>query len=183
MPTQDRFVAVGSSYVVDDIRPRYRAGVIGVTLAATPSDFLTIIGSSTKKVRVLRIAVSGAAATASQIIPVQIVARSTAASGGTSAAATAVPMDSSLPAATSVVTRYTANPTVGTLVGIVDVMTVNFALATAVVQPGPVVFDFTARNGGGYTLNATTEALAVNLNGVTLANATTINVMVEWIEE
>lgn len=179
----DPVLNTGRSIVNDDPRQRYRAAAVGFALAATPSDVAIINGVAGKKVRVLRIEVSGAAATAPQNIPVQIIKRSTANTGGTSAAMTAVPDDSAFSAAAAAAIRYTANGTPGTTVGTVDTNIVCCAVTSSVVAPTAIVFDFTARNNAGHVLNSASEGLAVNLGGVTLANATTLNVVIEWIEE
>lgn len=178
----DTFLNAGQMVNRDDPRTRYRAGKIGLVLAATPTTVVSIIGSATKRIRVLRITVSGAAATASQIIPVTVAMYSTANTGGTATTQALVPTDSTFSAATAVVSQYTANPTTGTLVGVVAAETAVFALATAAAQPG-IVFDFTARNGGGLVLNSVAETLAINFAGVTLANATTLSYDIEVVEE
>lgn len=161
--------------------PTYSAAKRALALAATPTDAVVIVGSATKTVRIRRIGLSCAAATATQVIPLEILKRSAAGSGGTSTAATVVPNDSGSAAGTAVVNLFTANPTVGTPVGVVRAPVVSCALLTT--AGANVTLSFSEFNDQPIVLRGVAESLAINLAGVTLANATTLNVDVEWTEE
>lgn len=161
----------------------YRAAKEALALHATPNGVFTMIGSATKLIVVNSIRVSGAAATASQDIPYDLKKCSTAPSGGTAGAMTAVPLDSLDAAATAVLDTYTVDPTLGTLVGVISTGVIPCGLATVAGQPAPIDVFKIGSFGKGIHLNAATESIALDLLGVTLANATTLNIEVEWTEQ
>jgi hypothetical protein len=157
----------------------YSSGSISVALAALTTDFFTITGSGTQTIKITRIGVylTGGGLT----VNAQIVKRSTANTLGTSSVLTNVPNDSNFAAATATVRTYTANPTLGTLVGIVRAKKVVTPLATSTTDTQGIVFEFGEANGAPIVLRGTSQVLAVNLNGVT--GATNASVWVEWTEE
>lgn len=171
--------------VLDDIprRATYSAAVLGLLSAATATDIFTIAGSATRRVRVMRIEVSSLRTTAG-ISDVQLVRRSTANTGGTSAARVASPHGSNDPAATATVLSYTANPTtLGTLVAAIRASKIFAPAATSIAQPSIVVWTFGEERGAkNVELIGTSELLAVNLNGATVTGGNW-NLSIEWTEE
>ncbi len=163
--------------------PTYRAAKRALALPATPTLAANLVGAANKIVRVRRVMVSGAAATASQIIPVDLIKYSTAATGGTATTPAAVPDDSADGAAGAVLSVYTVLPTLGTAVGTVGVKPVSFGLITAAIIGDMAVWDFTVRGDEGIVLRGVAETLGIHLGGVALANATTLNCEWEWTEE
>lgn len=166
-----------------DTKPKritYRANIAGLVPAASATDVFYISGSATKTVTVNRVVVSGTAGTA-VVVPVQIIKRSTANSGGTCAASTNVPLDSSDAAATAVVSSCTANPTTGTAVGTVASQAVFLSLSSA-VNAGAGEFNFGANNGKPVVLRGTSQVLAVNFNAVSVSSGV-VTAYVEWTEE
>jgi hypothetical protein len=111
----DNVVTIPSSY------PTYSAIFTGLTPAASPTDILTLSGSSNPSlfVHVRHVSCFGAS-TANGADLVELILRSTANTGGTSAAVTPTPYDSRDPTSTATVAKYTANPaSLGTSLGIV----------------------------------------------------------------
>jgi hypothetical protein len=105
--------------ILPAMRPAsYHASSI-VASAATATDIATLPGNATNTVLVTGIRISCTQTTAS-IINVSILKRSTANTSGTSTAMTVVPDDSNFSAGSSAPKVWTANPTKGTLVGMVD---------------------------------------------------------------
>lgn len=176
-------VAVGADEALavngEGRRATYRATVVGLVPAASATDIAYIIGSATKTVRVTRVSVSGQAGTAINT-PIVLVKRSTAASGGTCAGATEVPIDSTSAAATAAVTTCTANPTLGTGVG--SVASQAIFLSTATTQPRAADFIFGTEGGQPIVLRGVAQNVAVNLNGVSVSSGV-VNVTFEWTEE
>lgn len=82
-------------------------------VGAAAGDVVEIIGSASMIVLVLEIAIIKPTVQVTH----QIIKRSAAATGGTSANATLVPLDSGNPAATAVIKNYSADPTEGAAVG------------------------------------------------------------------
>lgn len=134
----------------------------GLSVAASATDILTINGSATKKVAVHEIVVNGSATTAINT-PVSIIRRSTAGSGGTSAALTIVRRDLADSTATATAQSFTANPTVGTAVGTIASKNCHFNTATTV--SGGATFTFNPP----VILGDASATLAVSLGGVTVA--------------
>jgi hypothetical protein len=147
--------------------------------AATATDIATITGSASKTIRVSKVRITATQTTAGSV-DIFLVKRSTANSAGTSAAITAVPLDSTSAAATATLLEYTANPTTGTLVGKVE--GAKFVIPTALVAGSTYVFDFGNRATRHVVLRGTSQVLAVNLNGVTVTGGAFI-VSFEWTEE
>lgn len=165
---------------IEGRRATYRATVTGLVPAASATDIAYINGSATKTVRVTRIVVSGTAGTHVNT-PIILVKRSTANSGGTCAAATNVPLDSSNAAATAVVNSCTANPTTGTLVGNISARSYFFGVATEASGP-PADFLIGQEGGQPLTLRGVAQGLAVNLGAVSVTSGV-VNVTIEWTEE
>lgn len=174
--TNDKIRAVTEGY-----KATYSAGFAALAPAITATDILEIIGSATKTVRILRIQISGVA-TAAGAYNVQLIKRSTAATGGTSTSATIVPHDSANAAGTAVVKGYTANPTVGIIVGIARSQRVTVSTGAGAIPIVPVVFDFTTRNGQGIVLRGIAQTLCLNLAGVTMTGGL-LDIDVELSEE
>lgn len=175
--TNDAIRAVTEGY-----KASYSASATALAPAATATDIFEIKGSATKTVRITRIQITGVA-TAAGTYDVQVVKRSTANTGGTSTAPTAVPHDSADAAATAALKAYTANPTLGTAVGTMRAQkaTVGTA-ATSAVPCVPVVLEFGKDNVRACVLRGIAESLCVNLNGVTITGGL-LDVDCSWTEE
>lgn len=165
----------------------YSAAVTGLTVAASPTDVFTITGSASATIRVLRVEISAWQTTVANRA-VRLIKRSTANSGGTSTNLTEVPHDSNDAAASATVLSYTANPTLGTEIGIVRSIILpvpNQAPTNAQSQTGISVWewDLTGLSGGkGIVLRGISQVLAVNLNAVASAGSS-FNIDITWTEE
>ena len=170
---------IGAVASVDGLKATYSATIFNLAPATLATDVFTITGSATKTVRVTRITTSGTQTTGSNVTVV-ILKRSTANTAGTFTTLTGVPHNSTNPAATATVLAYTANPTVGTLVGNIRSRKVLMNAATAATDE--YISEFGTRNSQAIVLNGITQVLAVNLNGVTIAGES-LNITIEWTEE
>lgn len=158
--------------------PTYSAA-LNVTVAAAATDIAVISGSASKTVKVNKVIITGVQTTGG-LNDIQLVKRSTADTGGTSTAATAVPHDSADAAATASVLAYTVNPAaLGTSVGNIRRGYLPVGGATSIVNP-VVVFDFGAKGKEIY-LRGIAQQLAVNLNGATLTGGA-FDIDFEWTE-
>lgn len=169
----------------DGQKATYSAAITGLTVAASATDVFTITGSASTIVKVLRISISAWASSVSNR-DIQLIKRSTANTGGTSTTRSAVAHDSTNATASAVVRAYTANPTVGTEVGLVRAAKLSISNQTpgnAQSQAGfsVLVWDF-SRPGQAITLRGTAEVLSVNLNANTIAGSN-FNIDIEWTEE
>lgn len=155
----------------------YSFGANIATVAATPTDVVTLSGSASKTVRILRVTVSAIGVAASTDLA--LVKRTAANTGGTASTPTPAQHDSSDAAATAVLSQYSANAaSLGT--GI-NFRTQKLNLNTA-GSAGSLTWDFTSRNGKGMVLRGTTQFLAISfLNAPTAP--TSLNYDVEWTEE
>lgn len=150
------------------------------TPGATPQDVFTITGSATRLVQVLRMSLVTVQTTAG-MNAWSLVKRSTANTLGTSAAVTRVPTDKAYPAATATVLQYTANPTVGTLIGAIWSGRVTSPV------PASAVGDFekcvvAANRGVLATLSGIADVLAWNFGGVALPAGLSVQAVVSWTE-
>ena len=159
----------------------YSAGFAGIVIAAAATDVFTIVGSATKTLRITRLACSVTTTAGSGIaLNATLVKRSTADTAGTSTTATLVPLDSTNPAATTTVRSYTANPTLGTTVGIIR--SNRFQVSTAGATENELVWDFGVRPAQSVVLRGATEQLCLNFGGATITGPLGA-FSVEWTEE
>lgn len=178
-------IAGSLSVVQAEADRTYSAASTAVASAANATDIFTITGSAGAVVRVKRISISGIATADAKVVCV-LLKRSTANTAGTSTTPTAVPHDSANAAATAVVRSYTANPTVGTLVG--NINSVRLGIGAAAPGNGDpteanIANLFESQAGKqDIVLRGTEEVLAINLNGVTIAGSS-FSCRVEWTEE
>lgn len=162
----------------DGVKSAYTAVVKGVVPAAAATDVFTIIGSATKIVRIRDFVLFGAQ-TVGSIVPINIIKRSTANTGGTSTAGTAIPFSSTDAGATAVVSAYTANPSaLGTSLG-------NLSFETpflAILQDQLFEYNFNLVPYQVYTLNSAAETIAINLGGATVTGGN-LALKMTWTEE
>ena len=168
---------------LDGFRATYSAtSAIAFASASSATDIFTITGSASKTIRILRIGFSLQVTTAG-IINVLLVKRSAANSGGTSAAATAVPHDSNDAGATATVLNYTANPSgLGAAVGTVRGVRIFPITSGSDVYTTWQEFEFGNLPEKAVVLRGTSQVLALNLNAATVTGGTWI-CFVEWTEE
>lgn len=147
----------------------YQISAPYITPATSPTDIFQILGSSTKTVEILKVWISlyadnGGGTTAN--CAVYLLKRSTAGSGGTSTAITPLPSDSSDGAATCSAKYFTANPTVGTLVGQAAAYN-SSALYSAGGNAIQVIYEAPI-TGKPIVLRGTSENVVINLGGTTI---------------
>lgn len=164
-------------------RPTYSMVASAIAPAASATDFVTLTGSATKTIWVHEAGCSGTSTAAATHVIVAL-KRSTANSGGTSAALTEVPHDSSMSAATATGLSYTANPTTGTLVGNVGAQMLTTSEAASLTgNAGLVRFQF---GEDGWTqplvLRGTSQVFALNGAGASFASGTALTCWVTWSE-
>lgn len=171
------------SMALDGAKWTYSIGITGLVTVTGATDVFTITGANGIVTRVLRAAASLTIQTAAQYVDIQIIKRSTANTAGTSTTPTPTKHDPQAPAASSTINAYTANPTTGTLVGVVDVARVFASLTgTAAASPGAAVFNFGQLPGEqAEVLRANTDVIAINLNAP--ANAGTGDFSFRFTEE
>lgn len=150
-----------------------------VVAASSATDIFTITGSASKTVYITKIRVSGIQGTGSTS-GVYIIKRSTANSAGTSTAVTAVPFDSLDSAATATVLNYTANPTLGTVVGTVANSFLAIPTSASAAVNNVVEFNF-GHQSKSISLRGTSQVIAVNLNTNTFTSGIFL-VSIEWYE-
>lgn len=161
----------------------YHAVLADVTPAATATDVMTLCGSSTKTVKLTRLQAT-ADATSTAVIDFYTFIRTTANTGGTSAAVAAASHDSNNTAATATVLKYSANPSaLGT--GVMFAAD-HYALPAAATTgyPGtPWLEDMGIRNTQPVVLRGTANCFAFSLNGQTIPAGMNLYVTIEWTEE
>lgn len=170
----------GATIVKDQQRHKatYRSSFV-VAPAATATDVFQLIGSASKTVEITKIILSGTQTTGG-MVDVYIKKRSTANTGGTSGASTNVPLLSTDGASTAVGAIYTANPSaLGTDVGNIYVQSIPISAITGTTN-NIVEINFGER-ARPLILSGVAQAVAINLNGVTIAGGS-LKVVVEFLE-
>lgn len=165
----------------DGSKATFSAVATGIASAATATDIFTITGSGTKTIRITRVEFS-ATQTLGATANIILLRRSTANTGGTSSTITDVTHDSTNGAATATVRSYTANPTLGTLVGSMRAIRILIPAASSGSTASPSnIWEFN-RPAQAIVLRGTGEVLAINLGAITLAGGT-FDFNIEWTEE
>lgn len=167
----------------------YSAVSLGLVPAASATDIFCISGSTTKNISIKRISISGTAGTL-VTAPFTLLRRTSLDTGGTAAVTTALPVGSANfstdPAATAVLTAYTANPT------IVDASPLYFRSATlslnttaALVAAPRLVWEFgeavSTFSRGLDILKNTAQQVCINLNAVSVTSGL-LNIDITWVE-
>lgn len=166
--------------IVPANRASYVAGTGNFTPPATPTDMCIIIGSATTTIRIYKIFIY-TTQTSAGTNQIYLKRYSTADSAGTPTTVTARPLDTNNAAATATIRRYTANPTLGTLVGTMDIAYIS---AGAVGSSDPLfIWDFTNIEMQPLVLRGTSDQVAVNFNGAALPAGFSIAVSVFFTEE
>lgn len=150
-----------------------------VVPATTPTDIFALHASTTKTVRILHVELVCSGANVLEYYTVAL--HSTQDSGGTSSAGTAVAHDQNLDAsATASSLIFTANPTVGNVIGTVRAWR---GVENSNSNPSNVyASDFTVRNDQAVVLDKnSTQELAISLNGGTAPS--NCSGAVDWSEE
>lgn len=156
---------------------RYRASSGGFAIAASATDVFRIVGSGSKTVRVTKMIVSGRTTSGSPVaVVIHCRKRSTANTGGTEVGDTEVPLDSNNSAATATVGHYTANPTLGTDVGVIDSRSITFQ-QVGLSPAGELILEFKTP----VVLRGTSEQLSINFNATSVTGSS-IACVVEWEE-
>lgn len=181
--TTGRSVALSS-------KPTYAASST-FTPAATPTDIVKITGSASKTIRVisLKLTTTNTGAGSQQF---SVIVRSADDTTGTFVAATAVPMDSTDPAATATVGHYTANPGgLGAAVGTINTLRVASPVAVPGSFAGVVMdagFEMLPYQQGTHlprpvVLRGAAQVLVVNFAGAALVAGQTHAYTIVWTEE
>lgn len=169
----------------------YSAAFIGLVPAASATDTVCIKGSATKTVVVQSIRLSGTAGTL-VTLPVTLVRRASADTGGTAASTTANPAnniakrDTTSATATAVPISYTAVPTiVDSSPTYIDSASLTLPVTSAGVATVPLVFDFAKDNVNllaAPVLRGVAQQLCLNLNTISVSSGV-LNGTLVWTEE
>lgn len=146
----------------DPLRASYAAFQASFAPVANTTDFLQIIGSATKIVRIRSIVITGTATAASNII-ISTIRRSTP-STGTTTNLTLVARDQTDDVATAIVQTFSANPTLGTSLGTADGGRLNIAPA-ANGAIDRLAFQYSWYNDKAPILRSPNDCLCLNLGG------------------
>jgi hypothetical protein len=145
-------------------------GAATFTIAASATDFLTLFGSASKTIEVLKVFCSANFNVTEYWVNAFLIKRSAVNTGGTSAAQTITKCDSADPEATATPLQYTAKPSALGAGTVIHQTRIGFSPATYYdfSNPNPMqaVFD-SDKFGKPITLRGVAEGLALNLNGVT----------------
>jgi hypothetical protein len=176
-------------------RQTYSSSFVGLVPVTAGTDVICIAGSATKTVRLQYIRLFGTTASAVQTLPIMLLKRASADTGGTPALTTANPgvttqiskRDSNNGAATATLISYTANPTiVDTSPVFLDSGMMTMPIVTSAVAPVATEFNY-ARDTENFlqlpTLYGVAQQICVNINAATVTNASLWNGVITWTEE
>jgi len=163
------------------VKPTYSATLVGFAPVTLATDVFSLSGSDTKIIRVRRIRFT-ATQTTTGSVPLAVIRRSAANTGGTPAAVTAVKNDTLSDAATAAALSYAGLPSaLGAAVGALRSTRAIFAGLAGTVN-GDVVFDFGSDEAEQPTLRGAAQMLALNLGGAAALASAAIYATFEWTE-
>lgn len=179
----------GSNVVTNAARYNtYSVAFAPITTAASLTDLIVLTGSATKTIYLRELECSGSA-TAAGAATLALVKRSTADTAGTQVTPSAslggqtVPLDSSAAAATATVKGYTANPTTGTLVGLIRSAQVNLSPPATGNGAALLHWQFALDNQQSPTLRGVAQQIAVNGLGASFPAGSAVGCSLTWIEQ
>lgn len=149
-----------------------------IAVASAATDIAAFFGNATTTVQVTKIRVTGIQTTTG-VVNMLLVRRSTANTAGTSSNFLVALHEASDAANSSTPIAYTANPTVGTLAGVVRRW--YHALTSTTSDSSPEYTLEFGENGKPLILSGVTQGICLNLNGATVPGGL-VNVSIEWIE-
>jgi len=159
------------------LRPASFAASSTVASAAAATDIAVMPGNAANTVLLTKITVSCTQTTAG-IITLNIIKRTTADTGGTSAAMTAIQDDTNTAAASSAPLSFTANPTINSTIGNVDTYKLG-CMSPSSASPNDIYI--LNRQQKPLVLRGTAQQIAVNLGGATVTGGS-FTVSFQWIE-
>lgn len=170
----------------ESMRPTYAVSGTAVTPAAAATDIAVLNGSATRTVRLTRCQIQGKAnaGLGNYQIPIALIRRNTADSGGTCTAPQPIGYDTASPTATSATATFmacTGNPTVGLAAGTIAEGLLGVTPAISGVAAA-LTFDFGTRNTQSVVLRGVAQGLAINMEGATIPAGTAVTYWCEWTE-
>lgn len=169
------------TYDCDSPKATYSATITYFTPYATPTDIVGIVGSATKTVKLRKVFLSSTQ-TAAGVNNWFVIKRALADTGGSPATATRVPLDSANAAATAVVQKYTAAPTINSTVGTVRIASL-LSPAPASVMSGDNLLVDDLPDAEPFTLRGVAEELDLNFGGAAVPGGLSMSITVVWTEE
>jgi len=171
----------GRSY---SLKQTYRGSTTTTLTAPTgTAPFFAITGSATRIITVQRITFAATIAVAAANVIITVSKTSTSITGGTKTNLVQVPTDSTNPAGSAAICGfYTAAPTAGTLVGVIETRRVLLNV-TGAVATVDVIIDFRAiAEAEGIILRGIAQGIELAY-AVDPGNTTAVTLTVEWTEE
>ena len=174
------------------VEPSAKAAYTACSTAFAPvnsgTELWDFFGHDSKIIKIQRIEFTHLTGSSPPARTFQLIRRSTATTGGTSANCTVVKLDTSSASAVGQPRQYTANPTPGTSAGTLSFFAVTARGATIYTEGGagsdggqPIVLWDSHRHGGPLVLRGTSEGVGINIGGISAGG--TLIVRVEWTEE
>lgn len=166
--------------------PTFKCCLLAFAMVATPTDVIVIQGSATRTVRIKQIKIGGVA-TSQGNMPVQLIRRSTANSGGTAVLTPIVPgkLDPTDAAMTAVVSSVgTGNfGSLGTSAGIEGVGRLSLPASGTGVVAVPTVWDYATHQDKALILRGTLDFICINFNGAAVPAGTLVDFEIELEED
>ncbi len=149
---------------------------------ATATDFITLVGSASKTIRITRIEIEGDA-TAAALADIYVYKRTAADTGGTATQPAITYHDSTDAAPTAVANLYSVLPTglgAGTLA-----RAGRLYLPAAGTPTGANIklFDFSVRNEKALVLRGVAQSMAINWGGAAVPAGTSLYITISFTEE
>lgn len=168
---------------ISEQKATYSAAISQLQIASNATDFLTIRGSATKKVRITKLQISAIKEVAGYLT-VELIRRSATNTSGTSTTLTAITHDEQDAASGAEIRAYTANPTLGASVGLMHSSYVFMPFQGSLLPHSPL--NLVPEFGKPIILDGTSDVLAVALkivDDVDDATGLVANISVTWSEE
>lgn len=174
----------------------YSSAFFGLVPAASATDVVCITGSATKVVRINRLSIGGTAGTLVNL-PINVVRRVIADTGGTAATTTANPGvttqiasrdtgQATNASATAVLVSYTANPTINDAAPVyLDSAMMDLGTTGTTASAQVTIFDWSRdieNNVQVPTVRGVAQQICINFNAVSVSSGV-LNGAISWSEE
>ena len=159
----------------------YVSSIRNLTFAANATAVLEIIGSPSKKVKIIELEAWVTSSATATNIDVSVIRQTSLCTGGTSTSLPKVAFDSAAPASTATVKAYTVNPTLGTAAGTVSIHNILVTLSASTVA-SPIAFEEEHSLDTALVLNNDTESYILSFNGNAVAATRSADIYITYVE-
>jgi len=176
--------SVGSVVPTNGTKATYTYAISATAPYATPTDYITLTGSASKTIKIIRVEISGAATAASGLL-FTLKKHTIANTGGTATNPTPLKHNSGDGTAGATVNLYSVAPTIDNSAVIWKTARIDLAVAPGAqaYATDRYVYEYGSSIGEPMTIIGVAQEFAINLGGSTLPSVCVVDIAISWTEE